>query len=397
MIVGLARRLLTSTDSNLLAKFVVNFGFKGVRAVNRFNRRVKRGEYFPAFLFISLTNACNLSCQGCWVRPTRPPEELDLATLNRVINQCKQRGSYFFGILGGEPLMHQGLFDLIQGHPDCYFLLFTNGTLISAEIAARMRELANVSPLISIEGREEVSDQRRGGSQVYSRTFEGLRHCLDQRLITGVATSVCRSNIDDLASREFVDELVEVGVHYLWDYSYRPVGPDPCPELVLKPQQVLALRRFMVDIRATAPLGVVDAYWDHEGRALCPAAVGIGHHVGPGGAIEPCPPIQFAADNLDSHDDLYETFCSSEFLRSFRELAQRTTRGCLLMERPDLLAEAVIAAQGKDSSGRGTGFDELAAMTPTTCHHLPGQEIPEKYWPYRFAKKHWFFGFGAYG
>ena len=28
--------------------------------------------------------------------------------------------------------------------------------------------------------------------------------------------------------------------------------------------------------------------------------------------------------------------------------------------------------------------------------HDPGNEIPEKHWMYRFAKKHWFFGFGAY-
>ena len=29
--------------------------------------------------------------------------------------------------------------------------------------------------------------------------------------------------------------------------------------------------------------------------------------------------------------------------------------------------------------------------------HQPGQEIPEKHWMYRLAKKHYFFGFGAYG
>jgi len=36
-------------------------------------------------------------------------------------------------------------------------------------------------------------------------------------------------------------------------------------------------------------------------------------------------------------------------------------------------------------------------MPVTSSHDLPGQEIPERYWPYRLAKKHWFFGFGAYG
>jgi hypothetical protein len=67
------------------------------------------------------------------------------------------------------------------------------------------------------------------------------------------------------------------------------------------------------------------------------------------------------------------------------------------MERPDLLREFMLKHAARDSSGRGTGLLELAAMTPHTSHHVPGQEIPEKSAAYRFAKKHWFFGFGAYG
>ena len=41
--------------------------------------------------------------------------------------------------------------------------------------------------------------------------------------------------------------------------------------------------------------------------------------------------------------------------------------------------------------------EELKAMTPHMSQNTPGSEIPEKSWMYRFAKKNWFFGFGAYG
>jgi MoaA/NifB/PqqE/SkfB family radical SAM enzyme len=371
-----------------------------MRAVRRFKARERRGDYFPAFLFLSVTNNCNLKCRGCWVSTTRPVRELDLETMDRIISQAKEQGTYFFGILGGEPLLHRGLFDLMQKHPDCYFLLFTNGTLIDEKIARRMHRLGNVSPLISIEGRETVSDTRRGGTQVYSRTMQGLRACREHGLITGVSTSVCKSNLEDLASDAFVNELVELGVHYLWYYIYRPVGPNPSPELALSQDEVLELRRFMVNIRGKAPLLVVDSYWDHLGRALCPAAVGMAHHIGPGGDIEPCPPIQFARENVANvanEENLYDLFNNSEFLERFRESVFRTTQGCILMERPELLAKVMKEAGARDSSGRGTAFDELNAMTRRPSHHLPGKEIPEKYWVYRFAKKHWFFGLGAYG
>ncbi len=97
------------------------------------------------------------------------PEQLD-----GIITQSKSQGSYFFGILGGEPLMYRGLFDVLEKHPDCYFQIFTNATLITPELAQHMRKLGNVTPLISIEGLREESDRRRGKDDVYERTLRGL-------------------------------------------------------------------------------------------------------------------------------------------------------------------------------------------------------------------------------
>ena len=34
---------------------------------------------------------------------------------------------------------------------------------------------------------------------------------------------------------------------------------------------------------------------------------------------------------------------------------------------------------------------------PRNSHHLPGEEIPEDYWLYRFLKRQVFFGMGAHG
>jgi MoaA/NifB/PqqE/SkfB family radical SAM enzyme len=40
-------------------------------------------------------------------------------------------------------------------------------TLLDDAVAARMRELGNVTPLISIEGVGEAGDERRGGRDVF--------------------------------------------------------------------------------------------------------------------------------------------------------------------------------------------------------------------------------------
>ena len=397
MIGALCRRMLSNHDLRLVAKFAYRFGWQGMRAVSRFRRRMKRGETFPAFTFLSITNACNLRCQGCWVTPTSPPRHLGVEVCNHIIDAGRGRGCFFYGLLGGEPLMHPNLLDIIAAHPDCYFQVFSNGTLIDADIAREFRRLGNVTPLISIEGSETVSDVRRGGHEVYSRTLEGLERCREQRLITGVACSICQSNLADLASESFIESLLLRGIAYLWYYIYRPVGPRPSPELALTLDQVVALRRFLVDARCRYPLAMVDAYWDAEGRALCPAATGISHHINPFGDIEPCPIIQFACDRLAASSDVVATFQESDFLERFRCMATARTRGCILLEDPALLADFVVRSGARDSSGRGTAFEELSTSCPRVSHNMGGREIPEKHWFYRFAKKHWFFGFGAYG
>lgn len=397
MSTALLKRMLTEPDKRLLWKFAYNFGYKGMRSIEKFQKRLKRGEYFPAFLFLSVTNACNLACQGCWVSQSNPPRQIAPGTLDNVITECKAQGSCFFGILGGEPLLYDGLFAVFEKHPDCYFLLFTNGTLITDAVAKEMRRIGNISPLISIEGLEKVSDERRGGKNVYEQTLAGLANCRANRLVTGVCTSVCKSNIADLATEKFVNEIAALGAHYLWYYIYRPVGPNASPELALDAGQITALRRFIVDIRLTAPVVVVDAYWDGQGRALCPAAVGIANHVSPDGFVEPCPPLQFARDNIGDGTGLDKLFNESDFLKKFRGMCCKTTQGCIIMENPQQLAGFIKDENATDSSGRGTLLAELNQMCACGSHHQPGSEIPERNWAYRFAKKNWFFGFGAYG
>ena len=397
MTLAVPLRLLRNTPPRLLAKFAWNLGWKGVCAVNAFKRRVARGEHFPAFVFISPTNRCNLNCEGCWVTQTRPPVDLPPEVFHRIVEAARRKGSHFFGVLGGEPLLYPHLFEVLSAYPDCYFQVFTNGTLLTDEVAREMRRLGNVTPLVSVEGLETESDRRRGSNGVFGGAMRALAACREWGLITGVATSVCRSNYDEVVTPDFIDRVADRGAAYLWYYIYRPAGEQPSPEQALDEARILELRSFLVNQRLKAPLILVDAYWDADGQALCPAATGISHHVNPHGDIEPCPPIQFANDNVGADADVAEKFDNSGFLREFRDVAATRTRGCVLLEDPQAVAAWARQCGARNTSGRPDMPRQMAGMQPCPGHHLPGREIPERSLLYRFAKRHWFFGFGAYG
>ncbi len=398
MILSLIKRMLVEPDTRILVKFMYLFAWKGCRSMAAFQRRAVRGGRSPAVLFFSVTDRCNLACRGCWVTPGQPPRELAPEALHAAIGEWKRENrSHFFGLLGGEPLLYPHLMEILTRHGDCYFQILTNGMLLDDARAAAFRRLGNVTPLISIEGDQPTSDVRRGAHDVWRRGMDAIEACRRNRLIFGVATSICKNNLADLASDAFVEDMIARGAHYLWYYIYRPVGPDPAPELALDEADILRLRRFLVEARCRYPIMLVDAYWDAAGRAICPAAEGISHHIGPGGDIEPCPPVQFSCENIRDGRSLNTLFKNSVFLEQFRQRAAAEGRGCILLADPSALHDVVDATNARDTSGRGSGRCELAAMGRRPCHDLPGQEIPEKHWLYRVAKKRWFWGFGTYG
>ena len=167
-------------------------------------------------------------------------------------------------------------------------------------------------------------------------------------------------------------------------------------QLALRPEQLVRVRKFVVEMRAQMPIAIIDAYYDHQGEALCPMSTGISHHINPRGDIEPCPIIQFAVENVRDSRGVFETMRQSTFLKDFRELSAQATRGCVVLERPDLVKSLVLKHAARDTTPRGTAMAELDAMEPRSSQWLPGHEVPEKHWMYRLAKRYWFNHFGAY-
>jgi len=131
----------------------------------------------PNFITISPTKKCNLRCIGCYAASS--PETattLSWSLLNRVIEDAySNMGMRFFVISGGEPLMYKSenktILDLAEKWNDCFFLMYTNGTLINKDTASRMADSGNITPAISVEGYQPETDERRGKG-VYQRIIK---------------------------------------------------------------------------------------------------------------------------------------------------------------------------------------------------------------------------------
>ena len=162
MLPRLTYRFLTQVSPRLALKAGHLWVFKGMRTMAAHRRRVRRGELFPPFFFLALTNACNLRCHGCWIHSQTEVHTLSEDDVDGLILAAKRRKCYFFTLLGGEPMMYPGWAEILARHADCYFQIITNGLFLNEENVARMRQAGNITPLVSLDGMEAANDDRRG-------------------------------------------------------------------------------------------------------------------------------------------------------------------------------------------------------------------------------------------
>jgi len=396
MLTRFAYRFATGIAPSVAAKAAYLYGYKGFKAVRSYKKRLADDVLYPPFMFIALTNTCNLRCEGCWVEKDGKQRSLPSQDLDALINTGKKQNAYYYTLLGGEPYLYKGLFEIFERHSDCYFQVITNGMFFTEENVRRLRKLGNVTPLISIDGMQEQNDMRRGEG-VFEAIDKGLALLKKYKLFYGIATTATGKNMGEVMSDEYIQHFMDRGAMYMWYYIYRPVGEEQHPEYCMQREQIIEMRRRLLKQRRKHAILLIDTYWTAEGEAFCPAAMGLGFHVGPEGSIEPCPPLSFARERLADNDgDVFKTINESAYLRGFQNFVKERTKGCVILEHPKELVSYIKSHNATDFSTRNA-FEEFNASTPRSSHHLPNDEIPEDYWVYRFLKKQVFFGMGALG
>ena len=230
---------------------IKNFIGKGVMGVSERMRpfREKHGYEPPFFLTISPTKKCNLKCKGCYAGSTsKNAETLAYPLFHRVIREkTEQWGSHLTVISGGEPFLYKSegkdIFDLFKDNQDNYFLMYTNGTLIDKDCAAKLAELGNVSPAISVEGWEKETDERRGKG-VFRKIMQAMENLRNAGVPCGISVTATRENAEILLSEPFIDFYFnQQGVIYGWIFQYMPIGRSYTIDMMVTPEQ----RRWLLE------------------------------------------------------------------------------------------------------------------------------------------------------
>ena len=189
--------------------FLFNASLKGSATQEEMSE--KYGCNVPWAILLDPTSACNMHCTGCWAAEYGHKLNLSLETIESIIRQGKELGTYMYIYTGGEPMVRKAdLIRICEMHPDCEFLSFTNGTLIDEEFCQEMLRVKNFVPAISLEGFEEANDSRRGEGS-YEKVIRAMKLLKEHRLPFGISACYTSRNYADITSEEFFDCLIDSG------------------------------------------------------------------------------------------------------------------------------------------------------------------------------------------
>jgi MoaA/NifB/PqqE/SkfB family radical SAM enzyme len=314
--------------------FLLKISWYHWHAQRRHRRQQRRiNGSVPFVLAISPTMRCNYDCQGCYSRGRPEDNELSTNELNTLFSEAEDLGIHSIVVTGGEPLLRNDILDLISDHRHLLFFLITNGSLITPDISRRITRSGNVIPLVSIEGFTGDTDERRrpGAHETAMRALDHLRKA---QAVFGFVATITAANISQLATDEFIDQMVGMGCAVGFFTEYVPCGLNPRPDWVLDEDARAAFHKRVLEFRRCKPIVISQFPDDEYGRENRCSGAGLSSlHINSQGDVEPCPFVSISRENIRRGGLI--AACQSPFLRAIREqpkLLKRQNYACSLFE-----------------------------------------------------------------
>ncbi|MBS7647068.1 MAG: radical SAM protein [Candidatus Bathyarchaeia archaeon] len=244
---------LLRADRNFMKKQFIKdkYGgawFKGfglmMKGIEKYGIRIPFVPAGPFEVVWNFTYKCNLKCKHCY-EDAGSGKRLELSTdearqVIDILSKIAGIGLPALSFSGGEPLARKDFFELASYAKKRipYISIASNGTLITKDIAKKIKDAGVDYVEISIDGASpNVHDEFRGIPGAFEKALQGVKNCVEEGIDTCIATVLHRNNF---AETEKILQLAkELGVRFM-HFNYIPTGRAKMHvELDLTPEQRL--------------------------------------------------------------------------------------------------------------------------------------------------------------
>ncbi|MFH1624065.1 MAG: 12,18-didecarboxysiroheme deacetylase [Pseudomonadota bacterium] len=145
---------------------------------------------------------CNLRCVHCYSHSTDREYQDELTTEQgmALIDNLADFGAPVILFSGGEPLMRKDIFQLARYATEkgMRAVVSTNGTLITREVARKLKSIGLSYVGVSLDGMRETNDRFRGVGGAFDAALTGIRNCKEVGIKVGLRFTINKRNFHDI-------------------------------------------------------------------------------------------------------------------------------------------------------------------------------------------------------
>ncbi|MCK8826141.1 putative heme d1 biosynthesis radical SAM protein NirJ1 [Natroniella acetigena] len=150
----------------------------------------------------NMTRTCNLSCTHCYSDSDYKgySGELTTAEAKKFIDDLVEFNVPVLLFSGGEPLIRKDIFELADytAQKGIRPTISTNGTLITKDVARRLKDIGVGYVGISLDGMEATNDRFRGKKGAFKEALQGIHNCLEIDQKVGLRFTINRHNYQEV-------------------------------------------------------------------------------------------------------------------------------------------------------------------------------------------------------
>jgi MoaA/NifB/PqqE/SkfB family radical SAM enzyme len=153
---------------------------------------IRPGALTQRIVQIHPTLRCNLTCRHCYsTSGPREQSRLDPLPLCDALADAAAIGYEAVGVAGGEPLMYDGLDEVLAHARSCGLrtAVTTNGTLLTRQRLARLVPHLNLVA-VSIDGPPALHNQMRGSATAFARVVSALELLRESGVPFGIILTI---------------------------------------------------------------------------------------------------------------------------------------------------------------------------------------------------------------
>ena len=226
---------------------------------NGSNQAVAKKEFTPRLIFWEVTKGCNLRCIHCRATATElmSPDDLPTGKALNIISQIADYGNPILVLSGGEPLYRHDIFKLAEyaNSRGLRTALATNGTLVTADVAQRIKDSGIRRVSISLDGSDaDTHDAFRGIPGAFDAAIYGMKNLQRLGVSVQINTTIARHNAHQLPA--VLDLARRLGADALHTFLLVPVGcgVDIAAEQMVAPEEYERMLNWFYDQSLTGDI-----------------------------------------------------------------------------------------------------------------------------------------------